>query len=164
MYPKVFTHRDDHNSKVVIMNADQEAQLPAEYLPEGGARVSGETGGSAITLESDSTLMADREKLEQDRAEFAALVAAAQKDAAAQHQELAEGRAKLQADRDELTAGYKADKAKLDEDRATLDAEIEGWNKTKAGEQPAAIAPPSDPAPAAATATPAKRVRTAKAD
>lgn len=161
-YPKTFTHRDDHMSSVVVMNAEQESQLPVEYLPArtgvAGQTVSAADHAADVMLSPEyGALMAVREKLEHDRKEFAELVANAQREAAEQAQKLA-------ADRKELTDGYKGAMEALAADRATLTAEIEGWNKTKAGEQPAAVPPPADPAPAAATATPAKRVRTAKGE
>lgn len=168
-YPKIFTHRNDHKSQVVIANAEQEAQLPAEYLPEvtgvSGQTISGADHAANVMLSPEyDALLAEREKLEKDRAEFAGLVAAAQKDAAAQHQELAEGRAKLQADRDELTAGYKASMEKLEADRAKLDEDQRLFDAAKAGSQPdtAPAEATTTDTPAAATA-PAKRVRTAKA-
>lgn len=167
-YPKIFTHRTDHNSKVVIANAEQEAQLPADYLPpvtlgDTGHTMSGADAATKAMLSPEyDALLADREQLEKDRTEFAELTAVAQKDAANQMADLEAARTELQAERDKLTEGYKASVAQLEADRATLAAEIEGWNKTKAGEQPADAAPPAEPAPAAASGTPAKRTRQAR--
>lgn len=158
-YPKIFTHRNDHKSQVVIANAEQEAQLPPEYLPE-VVGVSGQTisaaDNAAVVLSPDhEALLAEREKLEQDRATFAQLVADAQKDHADQQQALADERAKL-------TAGYKESMAQLEADRVAWEASkyaqaSEGTTDTASA--PSAVA--DAPAPAA---TPAKRVRTAKAE
>lgn len=167
-YPKIFTHRTDHNSKVVIANAEQESQLPADYLPpvilgDTGQTMSGADAATQAMLSPEyDALLAERENLETERTKFAELVNKAQQDAAAQAKELADGRAQLQVDRDKLTEGYKASVAQLEADRATLTAEIEGWNKTKDGEPPADVAPPAEPTPAAASATPAKRTRQAR--
>lgn len=162
-YPKIFTHRNDHNSKVVIANAEQEAQLPADYLPpvtlgDTGQTMSGADAATKAMLSPEyDALLADREQLEKDRTAFAELVANAQQDAAKQMADLQQARIELEDQRDKLTEGYKASMAQLEADRATLGAEVEGWKKTKAGEQP-----PADPAPAAAGATPAKRTRQAR--
>lgn len=157
-YPKIFTNRFDHKSQVVIANAEQEAQLPPEYLPQ-SVGVSIQPASSAGT---DESLLSEREKLEQDRATFAQLVADAQRDASQQIQELADDRAALEKQRAELTEGYKASMAKLEADRAEWEASKhaqapEGTSDTASTPSPAAEAP----APAA---VPAKRVRTAKAD
>jgi hypothetical protein len=162
MYPKTCKSRFDAHSQVIVANAEQEAELPEEFRPLSTG--TGQTGGTDVMLSpAYDDVLAAREKLEKDRAEFAQLVAAAQKDAAAQHQELAEGRAKLQADRDELTAGYKASMEKLEGDRAKLEEDQRLFDEAKAGSQPT-TSDTATAAPAAATATPAKRVRTAKAD
>lgn len=143
-YPKTFTHRDDHMSSVVVMNAEQEAQLPVEYLPavtgEAGQTVSAADNAADVMLSPEyAAVLADREKIEQERTA------------------LAEDRAQLEKQRAELTAGYKGAMDALEADRATLNAEIEGFAKTKAGEQPA-DEPESD------ASTPAKRGRPSKAE
>jgi hypothetical protein len=163
-YPKIFTHRNDHKSQVVIANAEQEAELPPEYLPPvvgvAGQTMTGENRLTEAMLSPEyDALLAEREKLEKDRAEFADLVAAAQKDAAQQHQQLADDRASL-------TAGYKESMAKLEADRAKLDEDQRLFDAAKAGSQPD-TAPADDKAATAAPAPaagPAKRVRTAKAE
>jgi hypothetical protein len=163
-YPKIFTHRNDHKSQVVIANAEQEAQLPPEYLPPvvgvSGQTVSGENRLTDAMLAPEyDALLAEREKLENDRAEFANLVAAAQKDAAQQHQQLADDRAAL-------TAGYKDSMAKLEADRAKLDEDQRLFDAAKAGEQPdtASADDKATGTTSAPAAGPAKRVRTAKGE
>jgi len=169
-YPKIFTHRNDHKSQVVIANAEQEAELPPEYLPPvvgvAGQTMTGENRLTEAMLSPEyAALLADREKLEQDRTTFAGLVADAQRDAAQQMADLESGRAALQEERDELTAGYKASMQKFEADRAKLDEDQRLFD-AKAGSQPD-TAPADDktattaPAPAAG---PAKRVRTAKGE
>ncbi len=155
-YPKTFTHRDDRNQKVVIANAEQEAELPAEYLPDGGASVA-----------QSGDVLAEREKLERDRTEFAELVAASGKDASKQMQDLEEGRAKLQQDRDELTKGYKASMEKLEADRAKLDEDIRLFDEKKAGEQStdapeAGVGEASDTPTEQPPAVPTRRTRAPK--
>jgi septal ring factor EnvC (AmiA/AmiB activator) len=157
-YPKIFTHRNDHKSQVVIANAEQEAQLPPEYLPEvvgaGGQTISGADHAANVMLSPEyDALLADREKLEQDRATFAQLVADAQRDASQQMQDLADERAKL-------TAGYKESMAQLEADRATLNADRQELEDQR---QPADTGTTDQAAPAPA-AGPAKRVRTAKGE
>lgn len=152
MYPKICTHRNDHTSQVVVANAEQEAALPDEYR-DAVTGTSGQTIAAAdhaadVLLSTEySAVLADREKLEADRLA------------------LASDRAALEKDRADLTAGYKASMEKLEADRAKLDEDQRLFDERKAGEQPTtapAVDKVSD-APAAA-ATPAKRVRTAKAD
>lgn len=163
MYPKTFTHRADPRSSVVVMNADQEAQLPAEYLPPvtgaSGQTISGADHAANVMLSPEyDLLLAEREKLEQDRATFAELVAAAQKDHAADVQALADERAKL-------TAGYKESMAQLEADRERLNEDWRLFDAAKSGSQPEDPAASDDAAEtAAAAAAPAKRVRTAKAE
>jgi hypothetical protein len=133
MYPKIFTHRNDHKSQVVIANAEQEAQLPDEYLPvvavAGQAVSNADHAANAMLSPEYDALMEAREQLEQDRTD------------------LANARAHLEKDRAELTAGYKASVAKLDEERAAFEALRHA-------------APVDIEAPAAAA--PAKRTRAAK--
>jgi hypothetical protein len=160
-YPKTFTHRDDHMSSVVVMNADQESQLPVEYLPastgESGQTISGADKVADLMLSPEyAALLADREKLEQDRKEFAELVANAQREAAEQAQKLADDRA-------ELTAGYKGAMDALNADRAKLEEDQRLFDAAKAGSAP--DTPPADTVgttDAAPAAAPAKRVRTPK--
>jgi hypothetical protein len=163
-YPKTFTHRDDHNSSVVVMNAEQESQLPAEFLP--AVVVGGLSGSTALVSAGDlaadvmltpeyAQLLADREKLEQDRAEFAEHVANTMRD-------LTADRNTLDADRARLVEGYTADKAKQDADRIALDNERAAFELTKTGAAPDDAAAPADTAAADTAAGPAKRVRVAK--
>lgn len=101
MYPKIFTHRDDPRSQVVIANAEQEAQLPVEYLPPVAAgRVVSAADRTADLMLTDeyAALAAEREKLEQDRRE-------------------------LEDQRAALTAGYKNAMAELDVERAAMAAD-----------------------------------------
>lgn len=158
-YPKIFTHRNDHKSQVVIANAEQEAQLPPEYLPEvvgaGGQTISGADHAANVMLSPEyDALLAEREKLEADRATFAQLVADAQRDATKQMQDLTDERAKL-------TAGYKESMAQLEADRTALAVERQAMEDQR---QPVDPGAGNQGASAAAAAVPAKRVRTAKAD
>jgi hypothetical protein len=150
-YPKIFSHRNDARSQVVVANAEQEAELPAEYLPEvvgvSGQTMSGADHAAAVLLSpAYDQVMAEREALERARTEFAALVEKSQKDLAEQAQKLADERA-------ELTAGYKASVDKLAIDRDTLDHE-----RAKMDEEKRQLQEGSKPAGDA----PAKRTRTAK--
>lgn len=152
-YPKTFTSRYDHHASVVVMNAEQEAELPAEFRAADSNNLvgaGGQAGAGGISKDSESTgstsksddvlltpeygaVVVDREKLERDRTEFAELMAKEQK-------ELADGKANLQQERAQLTASYKADKQKLDEDREALDTERKLFENTKAGAAPHAKA------------------------
>jgi nicotinic acid phosphoribosyltransferase len=171
-YPKTFTHRDDHLSAVVVMNAEQESQLPAEFLP---AVVVGGLTGSSVMAASDlaadvmltpeyAAMLTDRETLERDRTAFAEYEALTRSQLAADADKLAQDRANL-------VAGYTADKNKLDADRIALDQERAAFEAAKAGAAPDPAAATSDTTnggdPAAdatdtAAAGPAKRVRVAK--
>lgn len=167
-YPKTFTHCSNIHATVVVANAEQEAQLPDEYRPAvagaSGTTVAAADHAADVMLSPEyAQLLADREKLEQDRAEFAEHVANTMRD-------LTADRNTLDADRARLVEGYTADKAKQDADRARLDDEMAKWEATKAGAAPdegvadTAAAPADKPAAesAPAAAGPAKRVRTAK--
>lgn len=156
-YPKVFTHRNDSKSQVVIANAEQEAELPPEYLPPvvivTGQTISGADHAANVMLSPEyDVLLAEREKLEADRLA------------------VAEERAALEKHRADLTAGYKESVAQLDADRAALVESQRQFDEEKAGAQPE-TAPAEDasgdagaPASTEAPAAPARRVRTAKAD
>jgi len=171
-YPKTFTHCSDHNSKVVVANAEQEAQLPAEYLPAvtaGGSTISAADQATNVLLSPEySQLLADREALAAERAEFA-------EHSAAERKALVGLREKLEEDRKELVDGYKAAKEKLDADLAQLAADRQALEDKRPPVQPAgdaaapatttdSAAPPAAAPAADTTATPAKRVRHAKAD
>ena len=156
MYPKVCTHRNDHTSQVVVANAEQEAALPDEYR----AAVTGTSGqtlaaadhAADVMLSTEySAMLAGREKLEADRLE------------------LAQARAELEKDRAELTAGYKGAMEKLEADRVKLDEDQRLFDVRKAGEAPTdkpadTTAADSKTVSETTSTTPAKRVRTAKAD
>lgn len=98
MYPKTFTHRQDRNATVVVMNAEQEAELPAEFRPLPAA--AGQSQPTTPTMTPAEALL-----LSPEYADFIA------------------DRDQLSVDRANLTAGYKADKALLDADRELLDAQ-----------------------------------------
>lgn len=171
-YPKSFTSRLNHQATVVVANAEQEAQLPDEFRPpvvRDGVVVTASDNAADVMLTPEyGQMLAAREELERARAEFAEYEATTRKELEATAQA-------LRTDRNNLIAGYTADKQKLDDDRARLDGEIRKFNDTKNGEAPGqpdgaagddtatgdqvtdkgAVAP----APAAA---PAKRVRAAR--
>lgn len=143
MYPKICTSRKDHTSKVVVANAKQEAELPEEYQE---LRGEGRQDSAEVLLSPEyDTLLAEREKLEKDRADFAAHMAKQEKS--------------LSDRRDELTAGYKGAVEQLNADRAALDADIADWNKVKEGSAP--DQPPADEGNQEAD-KPARRTRVAK--
>lgn len=135
MYPKIFTHCSDHNSKVVVANAEQEAQLPAEFLPAvagaSGSAISAADQATSVMLSPQySQLLTDREALARERAEFA-------EHAAADRQALEDKRPPVQPAGDAAAPATTTDSA-----------------------APPAAAPAAD----TTAATPAKRVRHAKAD
>lgn len=106
MYPKICKSRFDHQSQVVVANAEQEAALPEEFQEQ---RTGGQSDATDVMLSPEyGAILAEREKLEKDRAEFAEHMAA-------QEKALAEQRA-------ELTAGYKASMEQLEADRAAWEA------------------------------------------
>lgn len=142
MYPKICTSRKDHTSKVVVANAEQEAELPEEYQDVRAGQV-GEASDVLLSPAYDE-LLAAREQLEKDRADFAA--------------HMAEQEKSLSDRRDELTAGYRASVEDLKAGSAALDADIAEWNKAKEGGQP--DEPPADEQQEADK--PAKRTRVAK--
>lgn len=112
-YPKIFTHRDNPHAQVTIASAEQEAQLPEEYLPATGEGRQAAPADDLMLSPEYSAFLEQKDILEQGR------------------KDLVEARAELEADRARLVNGYKADKAKLDEDRATLDAEIAAFHAPK---------------------------------
>lgn len=144
-YPKTLTSRYDHMSSVVVMNAEQEAELPAHFRPADSNNIvgaGGQAGAGGISKEKDGdksgngggddvllspefgAVVVEREKLERDRAEFAELIAKERK-------QLAEDQDLLEQERARLTASYKADKAKLDEDRHEFDEQRKLFENTK---------------------------------
>ena len=153
MYPKVCTHRNDHTSQVVVANAEQEAALPDEFRPavtgtSGQTLAAADHAADVMLSPEYAAVLADREKLEADRLD------------------LAKARAELEKDRHELTEGYKGAMAKLEADRAKLDEDQRLFDVRKAGEAPTdkPAETTADDSKAATETTPAKRVRTAKAD
>lgn len=160
-YPKTFTHRNDHHSVVVVANAEQEAQLPDDYRPAvtgaSGQTVDAADHATDVMLTPEyAQLMADREALEQARAEFAEHEARTRK-------ELEDGAQALADDRAKLTAGYRESVAQLEADRAAWEASKH--DQAPEGTGDTASAAPATPAAAAdapAATAPAKRVRTAK--
>lgn len=59
-YPKIYMHRDNHAAQVVVANQQQEAELPADFVPLDGSP-SGATGASpGVPLESDKKVLADQ--------------------------------------------------------------------------------------------------------
>lgn len=132
-YPKSFTSRLNHQATVVVANAEQEAQLPDEFRPpvvRNGVVVTASDNAADVMLTPEyGQMMAAREYLERARTEFAEYEAKTRK-------ELDDTAQALRTDRNNLIAGYTADKTKLDEDRARLDAELIKFNDAKNGEQP----------------------------
>lgn len=77
MYPKICKSRFDHRSQVVVANAEQEAALPEEFQEQ---RTGGQSDATDMMLSPEyGTILAEREKLEKDRAEFAEHMAAQEK-------------------------------------------------------------------------------------
>lgn len=87
-YPKVFVSNYDHHAKVVVMNAEQEADIPSSFHAEGDGIV---TSGAAladskktVVIRDDSPVISreqlagDRKSLQSDRNEFAELLSDAQ--------------------------------------------------------------------------------------
>lgn len=150
MYPKTFTHRHDQHASVVVMNAEQEAELPDEFRPV----VTGDSVGQASPAAPVMT-PAEALLLSPEYADFIA------------------DRDQLGAERANLTAGYKADKALLDADRELLDAQRAQLDEERAQfEQDKAAArldvptapveePTAEPETGGAT-EPVKRARAAK--
>lgn len=100
MYPKTFTHRHDQHATVVVMNAEQESELPEEFRPVQAVGSVGQVSPAITTMTPAEALL-----LSPEYADFIA------------------DRDQLAVDRANLTAGYKADKALLDADRELLDAQ-----------------------------------------
>lgn len=100
MYPKTFTHRHDQHATVVVMNAEQEAELPEEFRPVQAVGSVGQMRPAIPMITPAEALL-----LSPEYADFIA------------------DRDQLAIDRANLTAGYKADKALLDADRELLDAQ-----------------------------------------
>jgi hypothetical protein len=113
MYPKIFTHRHDSRQQVVIANAEQEAQLPAEFLPPSGAAGTADNSTDALLSSEYASLKAEREQLDADKAA-------------------------LEADRATLTAGYKQAMADLEADREQLAKERAAFEAEKAAPAPEA--------------------------
>lgn len=143
MYPKTFTHRHDQHASVVVMNAEQEADLPEEFRPL-------VTGGSIGQASPVAPVMTPAEALLLSP-EYADFIA---------------DRDQLAVDRANLTAGYKADKALLDAERELLGAQRAQLDEERAQfEQEKAAAPVQEAAgePEAGSSTePVKRARAAK--
>jgi hypothetical protein len=100
MYPKIFTNRHDSRQQVVIANAEQEAELPAEFLPPSGATGTADNSTDVLLSTEYAALKADREQLEADRV----ALTVGYKEAMAQ----------LEADREQLEkdrAAFEAEKA-----------------------------------------------------
>lgn len=100
MYPKTFTHRHDPHASVVVMSAEQEAELPEEFR----APLIGASLGRALPAAPEIT-PAEALLLLPEYADFIA------------------DRDQLAVDRANLTAGYKADKALVDAERDLLSAQ-----------------------------------------
>lgn len=169
-YPKTFVHRADHMSMVVVMNADQEAQLPGEYQfkPPAGepytpAAPVATAADDAAFLSQASDLAAEREQLATDRAalddkseRFEAYIKATLTEAD-------EGRAVLVRDLE----AFQADRARFEEHKEKELADIESARvklqfdtDQLAARKNASENQEPPPAPPAADA-PAKRTRKA---
>lgn len=107
MYPKIFTHRHDSRQQVVIANAEQEAQLPAEFLPLSGATGTADSSAEVLLSTEYAALKAEREQLEADKAA-------------------------MEADRATLTAGYKQAMADLEAEREQLAKDRAAFESEKA--------------------------------
>lgn len=177
-YPKIYMHRDNHAAQVVVANQQQEAQLPADFVPLDGSP-SGATGATPGAPSDDdkklivvdgtggqnaiATGLAD---LEERRAEFDKAADDFAKRVRDQDEELTVARQQVDDDRDRV----ESERKKLDEDRAYFEQEKakfaaqvpETTTANLASGMIGTTGTGNDQAAAASTATPAKRTRAAR--
>lgn len=166
-FPKIYVHRNQHASQVVVANEEQEASLPSDYVPLDGTP-SGATGAvPGVPADEDKKVLPDAtgaantiatglSDLEERRADFDKATDDFAKRVRDQEEELTTARQQVDDDR----ALVEAVRKKLDEDRAYFEQE-----KAKASTQApdtSTVKKDAEQAAASTVVAPAKRTRAAR--
>jgi hypothetical protein len=157
MYPKTFVHRENHHAQVVVANAEQEAELPPDFVLHASHGPALDPAAARAQLEQErAALAAERAALAEERASFDAMQQGATNDLNLIADELEAERQRLNED----LAQFAADRAAHEADRATWEAQKNSAQPPTTGETGAASATAEGTAAGetpAPSAVPAKR-------